>query len=217
MVDLENTLHAYLEKKLPVSASDPLDLYARYRHYNNDHSLAPLVLRVGSSKLIPWAFYAFGVHLTSSFNPTDKATYNPPPELSAIDGSYTYPLILLQRIMTHTLTNWKIQTSQFFQKGCPQAAGRGPGCLRYGRELTAQDNLYLSPEQNPLDPVMWIGNSIRMFEADRSRHRGPYHGWCTTCPNTLRDTIRSAFLEIHPCLVECVAQLKGRPVSGNDS
>lgn len=79
MIETENFLHSHLEQRLPVSASDPLDAYDKYDEYIRDPPLALLALRVGSPKITPWAFYVFGVRLSGSFNPKDKATYAPPP------------------------------------------------------------------------------------------------------------------------------------------
>ncbi|KAF8607966.1 hypothetical protein BDV93DRAFT_519945 [Ceratobasidium sp. AG-I] len=207
MVDLENALHSHLEQKLPVSASDPLEAYNRYHEYVSDQSLAPLVLRAGSPKLIPWAFYAFGVRLAWNFSPTDKTTYKPPHGLPAIDGSYIYPLILLPRIVSHTLTTWRSRITSFYGTSCSRAMGKHSSCSR--RAFTGQDGLQLTGE-SPLDPVAWIAETY-----ESSRRRGIYGGWCAQCLDSLKDKVRSTFLEIHPCLIECVAQAKGRPVSDN--
>lgn len=218
MVGIENMLYNYLEEKLPTSAKDPIHAYEKYQHYEEGPTLAPLVLHVGSLKLIPWAFYSFGVRFSYNFDPSKKETYNPPPEILSVDSSYTYPLILLQHIIVQVLVRWRSRICSFYETTCSQPGkGTHPSCTRKSKQITAEHGHFLSPDRNPANPMVLMGSRTRSFRSEVLRHQGRYHNWCGQCIATLNEHMETTQVEMYQHLVDCVAQLKGRITSYGDS
>lgn len=199
MVQLEKVLLGHLERQLPISNSNPTNSPEKFKHYIRDHSLATLILRSGSPKLVPWALYAFGVYLNSGVKIGGESTYSSPPELSNVDHAYVYPLIVLQRVIQCAIEGWVTKTSKAFAYRCSNSP-----C---SRKITGRPSF---PPDN-LDPIAWIANSgwlpdfDPLFgEDDDDEADGTITNWCPSCASSFHAANKTLSSDIYSQLIKYI-------------
>lgn len=210
MDKLIESLRHHLEEKLPVSASDALHAPERFQHYYDSPVLARLALETDYSGLFPWALHTRFTQINAKFDPGDKGSYSISlEELGKDFGLFAYPTMLIPQIIGRAFAQWNHQIDVFYTKDCLQtsadAALEQSKCARSTSRLSAQDPLYLSPDCRQLDAVKLMAPRIRELSAKIAANKSPYDRWCVLCANTLKSTVEKIVLEIHPCLVQCVA------------
>ncbi|KAG8703871.1 hypothetical protein FRC08_002586 [Ceratobasidium sp. 394] len=215
MTQVEACFQGWLLGKLPLSASDALTTPKYFSRYRNDPSLAPSVLEYGDPRLHPWAFYCLGVQLMSELDPTNTSTYSTPLSLSTLDSTYTYPLFILQQIISQAFLEWNNRISEFYAVDCPKSLhcdSDGPGKPECSREsmafTTATSPLKLSSKAKHKDPVQLLVPHIDTLREALSSHGGVYCNWCSSCTESLLFAAEDVVRSIHPRLLECVSLLR---------
>ncbi|KAG9102139.1 hypothetical protein FRC06_002297 [Ceratobasidium sp. 370] len=220
MTQVEACFQGWLLGKLPLSASDALTTPKYFSRYRSDPSLAPSVLEYGDPRLHPWAFYCLGVQLTSELDPTNTSTYSTPSSLSTLDNTYTYPLFILQQIISQAFLEWNNRISEFYAVGCPKRTiydlhGK-PECTRESMAFTTTTSpLKLSSKEKYKDPVQLLVPHIDTLREALSSHDGVYCTWCSSCIESLLLRAEDVVRSIHPRLLECVTVLRKSRVPAN--
>lgn len=224
MIEIESGLQKFLLNNLPASGSDALVFPDCFDNYRTNPSLIPAVLSFGDPKLHPWAFYGFGVELTSKLDPTNTSTYASPPS-GALDfeSRYAYPMLILQQIIQQVGMDWHSQIGGFYLGSCPNTTSTtstgktAAKCSRYGTHFNSKSSpLYLSLEDLRRDPLAVIVPRIRGFKKELTTHGGIYCKWCSTCANFLKTRSEEIIDDLYDRLVACVGQLnapRGSPAS----
>ncbi|KAG8713503.1 hypothetical protein FRC09_018640 [Ceratobasidium sp. 395] len=220
MVQVEACFQGWLLGKLPLSANDALTTPKYFSRYRSDPSLARSVLEFGDSRLHPWAFYCLGVQLTSDLDPANTSTYSTPSSLSTLDVAFTYPLFILQQIISQAFLDWNNRISEFYAVGCDRGTeydseGK-PECSRRSMAFTTDTSpLKLSSREKYKDPVQLLVPHIDTLREALSSHGGVYCTWCSSCIDALIIIAEDVVRSIHPRLLECVALLRQSRISTN--
>lgn len=210
MHDIEGHLQKHILTRLPSSAEDALHAPEAFELYRTEPSLARNVLRFGAEKLRPWAFYSMAIPIISAIKLGDNSTYDPPATFLDFDGTFTYSLLVLLKLLHHTLAKWDEQISDFYVSGCPQAnrnGSTGPHCSRHGRRFDHKSPLYISLRH--LSGILGLlGSRIRNLNDSMQDQDDADHGrWCNKCKYSLKKIATDILLELYPGLVECAARL----------
>ncbi|KAF8607965.1 hypothetical protein BDV93DRAFT_284597 [Ceratobasidium sp. AG-I] len=210
MTELEADFQTLLQGRLPVTGTDPLEFPDRAKNYRDDPSLAPTVLRFGDPKLHPWAFYYYGIHLTSNLEPSDTPINAIPPlAIPPVDGAWS-PVPILRQLIHQTIQDWNSQIGGFYFYSCPKTAmASAPGtesiCSRYGERFSAESSsLYLPPNELHKDPMDLMEPRIKEFNDGLSTHGGAYCKWCPGCTGFLKAQVEKIVQVLYDRLVKCV-------------
>ncbi|KAG9111573.1 hypothetical protein FRC07_008036 [Ceratobasidium sp. 392] len=222
MIQVEACFQGWLLGKLPLSAGDALTTPKYFSRYRNDPSLAPSVLQFGDPRLHPWAFYCLGIQLTSDLDPTSTSTYSTPSSLSTLDAAYTYPLFILQQIISQSFLDWNNRIGEFYAVGCENSTESNsegkPECTRVSTAFTTVTSpLKLSPREKYKDPVQLLVPHIDTLREALSSHGGTYCTWCPSCIESLLYIAEDVVRSIHPRLLGCVTLLRKSRTSASAS
>jgi hypothetical protein len=211
MLSLENNLQRHIASLLPAAAEDILIDPSGLEYYQSNPSLAQAVLRFGTNELAPWAFYCMGVQFISRIDLKNKSTYDPPRTWLGLDGTFTYPLLILQQVIQNAFVKWHKQINDFYSTTCPRASGSNYNpaqCSRQAGQLSANSPLCISTLEKCVDPVRMMVPRIRkLAKAMEDQNDTYYCRWCPICNTSLKKIASNIVLELHPYLVDCAARL----------
>jgi hypothetical protein len=152
-----------------------------------------------------------GVQFISGIDLEDKSTYDPPQMWLALDGTFTYPLLILQQVIQNTFVKWRKQINDFYSTNCPRASGSkyNPAqCSQQVGQLSTNSPLYILTWEKCVDPVRMMVPRIRKLAKAMEDQNDTYHcRWCPTCNTSLKKIAFDIVLELHPYLVDCTARL----------